>query len=55
MNEQHNLETSEEAVSEGSGDRWDPNLLEEMDGKNVFVEEGDEDTLPDFFDTNVIT
>jgi hypothetical protein len=56
MNEQHNLDTSEEAVSEGSEDRWDPNLLEDMDYKNVFVEEGEpEDTLPDFFDVNVIT
>jgi len=37
----------EEQTSNSSGDRWDPNILAEMDYTNVFVENGDEqENLP---------
>lgn len=37
----------EDQTSNSSGDRWDPNILAEMDYTNVFVENGDEqENLP---------
>ena len=36
--------------SGSSGNRWDPNILNELECKNVFVDDADEH-LPDTFDT----
>ena len=35
--------------SDSSGNRWDPDILNEMECKNVFVDDADEH-LPEFLD-----
>ena len=41
--------------SESSNDRWDPNILDDTECKNVWTETADaEEHLPEFFDPNVV-
>ena len=44
--------------SSGSGERWDPEMLENMECKQVFIgeryEADNDERLPEFFDTNII-
>ena len=50
-NEQPEAQAEEksETSSDSSGNRWDPDVLNELECKNVFVDDADEH-LPEFLD-----